>query len=86
VIGRAVVHNLGNSRLVGIAYHPMNAGHTSDLFRSALRVASGYQNSRRGIFAIHPAHGLAYILVGGGGNSASVQDNELRVGNRAYLR
>jgi hypothetical protein len=68
---------LGDLCLMGIADYPFDAGHVGQLFRRPLRVAARNQDTGSGVFAMHAAHGLAHIAIGGRGDSASVEHHQV---------
>jgi len=73
--------------LVGIADHPGDALHTSNLCGGALRVAAGDQNPALGIPAMNAAHELPHFRVRRGRNRARVQDRNLAiVGGGNFLK
>jgi hypothetical protein len=72
-------HQFGDLRLVGIPHHPFHAGHGGQFIGRALRVASGHQDARRGVLAMHAAHGLPHVFIGGLGDGAGVQHHQVRV-------
>ena len=80
VIVRAVRDQIGNRILVRIADDQSHAGQSGDFLRRALRVAAGDDDARLGLRAMDAADGLAKLVVGGRGDGAGVQDDEVGVG------
>ena len=62
-----------------IADDQRNAFDRGQFLRGALRVASGDQNARVRVIAVHTAHGLAHLIVGGRGDGAGVEDDQIRI-------
>ena len=58
-----------------------HAGQSGDFLGRALRVAAGDHDARVGLRAMDAADGLAKLVVGGRGDGAGVQDDEVGVGN-----
>lgn len=73
-------NQFGDLRFVGVADHPFDSWHGRDLFRSALGIATGYQDPSVPILAVYAADSLPHILIGGCGHSAGVQDYEIGSG------
>jgi hypothetical protein len=64
--------------LVGIPNDYTHARQRSDLFGSALGITSGNEYATVGILAMDAPYTGANILVGGRGDSTSIQDHYLR--------
>jgi hypothetical protein len=62
---------------VGVADHGGDAGQGGDFFGGALGIASGDDDSCQGILALHAADGGASVLIGGIGDGASVEYDEI---------
>ena len=60
-----------------IADHERDAGERGEIFRRALSVAAGGDNSRRGIFAMDRANRAARLRIGRSGDRASVHDDHV---------
>ena len=60
--------------LVRVADYLRDAEQAGQFFGRALGVAAGDHNFCMGIFAVHPADSGAGVLIGRGGDRASVQD------------
>ena len=65
---------------VGVADYGGDAGECGDFFGGALGVASGDDDFRVGITALYAADGGAGVLIGGVGDGAGVEDDEIGVG------
>jgi len=66
-----------------IADDKLDSGNGGNFVRRSLRVTSGDQNLRFGIFAMDATDGSAGVLIGGCGHGAGVENNDLRVVRRA---
>ena len=55
---------VGDLGLVRVATTHSTPGMDGQFFGRALGVAAGDQDARRGILAMHPADGLAHVVVG----------------------
>jgi len=64
-------------RFVGIADHMADAGKGGEIFRGALRVASGDNDFGARIGGVDFADGVACLGVGGSGDGAGVEDNHV---------
>ncbi len=64
---------------VGIPDNLSDAGECSQFFGSALRIATGDDDAGQGILPVNPANGRACILIGGGRDRASIQNNDFRI-------
>ena len=80
VIVRAIGDQIGNRILVRVPDDPGHAGQSRDFLRRTLRVAAGDDDARVGLRAMDAADGLAKLVVGGRGDGAGVQDDEVGVG------
>ena len=65
-------------RFVGIADDEGNSGETGDLLRGALRVTTGDNDASGRIRRVDFADGVAGLSVGGGGDGASIENNDVR--------
>lgn len=63
--------------LVRITDDPGDSGKRGKFFGSALRVASGGDDARGGILAVNAADGFASFGVGGSGDGAGVEDDDV---------
>ena len=81
VIVRTIGNQIGDRILVRIPNDPGHAGNSRDLFGRALRVAACDDDPCIGLRAMDAADGLAQLIVGGRGDGAGVQDNEVSFGN-----
>ncbi len=79
VIVRTVGDQIGDRILVRIADHESHAGESRDFLGRALGVAAGDDDARLGLRAMDAADGLAKLVVGGGGDGAGVQDDEVGI-------
>ncbi len=70
-------HDFGELMFVRVADHSGYARQRGDFFGSALGVASGDNNFCQRILALHAANGGAGILIGGIGDGAGIQDDEV---------
>ncbi len=68
---------------VRVTHDPSDAFQTSNLLRSALRVAACHQDAALGIAAMDAAHELADFRVSRGRDGAGVEDGDLALLNRA---
>src|SRR4051794_27935503 len=66
--------NLRHAMLMRISHHPGHARNGSNLLRRALGIAARYHDFCRWIFTMDTADGSSGILVGSGGDGASIQD------------
>lgn len=71
---------------MGVADNERDAGKCGKLFRSALSITAGDENFRRGILRVDFANGVTGLSIGGGSNSASVDDDEFGVPGRGRGR
>ena len=62
---------------MGIAHHPLDAGHRGQFFGSALGITTGYQDASLWILTMHAAYGLAHVFVGGSSYGAGIEDHEV---------
>ena len=69
---------------MGIANDEGNACETSDVFRGALRVTTSDNDACGRIRRVDLADGVASLSVGGGGDGAGIENND--VGRRALGR
>ena len=69
---------LRNFRLVRIADNPGDAWKRGEFFWRALGVASGDDNASMGIVGVNLAYGIAGLGIGGRGDGASVDDDDVR--------
>jgi hypothetical protein len=60
--------------LVGISHHPGDTFQLSNLFRGALGVTAGHQNSALGIPSVDSPNDLAHLGVRGGRDGTGVQN------------
>src|SRR5260221_7976748 len=67
----------GNLGFVGIADNERDAGESGQFFGGALGVTAGDENFGGGILRVDFANGIAGLSVGGGGDGAGVDDDEL---------
>ena len=65
-------------RFVGIADDEGNSGETGDLLRGALRVTTGDNDASGRIRRVDFADGVAGLSVCGGGDGASIENNDVR--------
>jgi len=65
-------------RFVGIADDPGDTGENGKVFRGALGVASGNDHAGAWISGVDFADGVAGLSVGGGGDGASIENNDVR--------
>jgi len=73
-------NDVGELVFVGVADDGADAGERGNFFGSALGVASGDDNFCGRILAAYAADGGAGILIGGSGDGASVEQDEVGVG------
>src|SRR5260370_11448900 len=67
---------------VRVADHPGHSGQGSNFFRSALGVAAGDQNFRVRVSAMYAANRGTRVLIGGSGDGAGIQYNQISVSGR----
>lgn len=79
VIGRWVFgYDVADAAFVGIAHNPVDALKASDFLRRALSVTASDQNAGIGVFSLCAADEIPQVLVGGGGDRAGVEDDQVR--------
>jgi hypothetical protein len=77
---RERVDELGDLRLLGIANDPGHTGKSCEVFRGALGVTAGDDDTSGGILRVDFADGVAGLSVGGSGDRTGVYDYEIRRG------
>jgi hypothetical protein len=80
VIMGAIGDQIGNRILMRVPDDPSHAGESGDFFRRALCVAACDDDARIGLRAMDATDGLAKLVVGGRGDGAGVQYNEIGIG------
>lgn len=76
---------LRHAMLMRIAHYPRHSRERGDLLRRALGIAARYHDSCIWVFAMDTANGGASVLVCGGGDRASIQDDNISVAGRVGL-
>lgn len=71
------MEKIGDLRLVGIAHDEGNSRESGELFGRALGVAAGDDDARGRIGGVKFADGVARLGIGGSGDGASVQDDDI---------
>ena len=71
------MEELGNLGFVGIADDEGDAGKSGEFFGGTLGVAAGDNDASRGIGGVEFADGVAGLRVGGGGDGAGVEDDDV---------
>ena len=74
---RRLLGNLRYQRLMAVADHRVDAGQGSDLLRRPLRVTTGDQDARCGIFPVHAAQEGTGRTVGLRGHTAGIGDDHV---------
>jgi hypothetical protein len=74
--------DFGEVVFVGVADYCGHAGEAGDFFGGALSVASGDDDSCRGVLAADAADGGAGILIGGTCDGASIQNHQVGLAGR----
>lgn len=77
--------NLRHAMLMGISHNPGHAGQGSNLLRSALSIAARDHDFCRWIFAMDTPDRGAGVLIGGGGDRASIQYDNVSFPGRMGL-
>ncbi len=71
------MEELGNLGFVGIADDEGDTGEGGEFFGGTLGVATGDENTSGGICGMKFADGVAGLRVGGGGDGAGVEDDDV---------
>lgn len=66
-----------------VADDPSHSGNSRDFLGRTLRVAAGDHDTGVRLRSMDAANGLAKLVIGGGGDGTSVQDDEVGVSNFA---
>jgi hypothetical protein len=77
---REGVDELGDLRLVRIANDPGHTGKSCEVFRGALGVTAGDDDTSSGILSVDFVDGVAGLSIGGSGDRTGVYDYEIRPG------
>ena len=77
----ADLHEIGDLRLMGIADDPRHAWNRRDLFGRSLRVTTRDENAGGRVLAMYAADRAPRVFIGGGGDGAGVQHNQIGGGS-----
>src|SRR5258708_38335269 len=76
------IDEVGDLGLVGVADNPRDAGECGQFFGSALGITAGDDNANGGVGGVKLANGVASLSVGGGGDGAGVDHDDVGGGRR----